>query len=119
MPFNIDISSGLIATTTNTIDRETTPLFTFTVIVEDNTVSPRRDSETVTVQVVDVNDNHPVFMSTPYSGTIDENSLVNIPVGVTVIATDGDIGTNAAITYFIIGGDKNTHFKIDSSTGWN
>lgn len=69
----------------------------------------------VTVNVIDVNDNSPVFLPDEYFPTVLENA----PSGTTVIhlnATDADSGTNAVIAYTIQSSDSDL-FVIDPNTG--
>lgn len=72
---------------------------------------------TVTVTVLDENDNSPVFSQAHYNANVTEN----VPVGTTVtqiMATDADATTNAKLTYSILSGNDNGAFAIDSSTGY-
>lgn len=81
---------------------------------------------TITVAVSDVNDNSPDFSEDVYYVTVVENSPSGthcppspiatssshtpLPAGasvLTVVATDEDVGENAAITFSIVGGDIN------------
>uniref|UniRef100_H3CYQ7 Cadherin EGF LAG seven-pass G-type receptor 1 n=1 Tax=Tetraodon nigroviridis TaxID=99883 RepID=H3CYQ7_TETNG len=71
----------------------------------------------VVVQVVDVNDNTPMFVSTPFQATV----LENVPVGYSVIhiqAIDGDSGENARLEYRLIDTTPGFPFTINNSTGW-
>ncbi|KAI6653368.1 hypothetical protein LOD99_3588 [Oopsacas minuta] len=117
-PFAIDSETGVITTTSATIDRETTPSFSFTVQVEDSATTPiNQDVASVTVIVIDVNDNNPVFSPASYTFiAVPENSMADFSVG-TVSATDEDMGINSDISYAIIGGNQHGYFKIDATTG--
>uniref|UniRef100_A0A8C4WGP4 Cadherin domain-containing protein n=1 Tax=Gopherus evgoodei TaxID=1825980 RepID=A0A8C4WGP4_9SAUR len=69
----------------------------------------------VTVNVVDVNDNSPIFSPEDYF----PNVLENAPSGTTVIrlnATDTDSGSNAMIAYAVQSSDSDL-FVIDPNTG--
>ncbi|KAI1238644.1 hypothetical protein IHE44_0013382 [Lamprotornis superbus] len=69
----------------------------------------------VTVNVIDVNDNSPAFSPEEYFPTVLENA----PSGTTVIclnATDADSGSNAVIAYAIQSSDSDL-FVIDPNTG--
>ena len=71
----------------------------------------------VAVQVVDVNDNAPMFVSTPFQATV----LENVPIGYSVLhiqAIDGDSGENARLEYRIIDTTPGFPFIINNSTGW-
>ena len=75
----------------------------------------------VKVVVFDVNNFQPVFAKTFYSFEVQEGHYVRSEIG-KVTATDGDSGTNGAITYSLnykeplMGSDK-LPFSIDSKTG--
>eukprot|EP00079_Xenopus_tropicalis_P015439 XP_004913058.1 PREDICTED: cadherin EGF LAG seven-pass G-type receptor 1 isoform X2 [Xenopus tropicalis] len=71
----------------------------------------------VTVQVVDVNDNAPIFVSTPFQATV----LENVPIGYSVVhiqANDADSGDNARIQYRLTDTPPNFPFVINNNTGW-
>ncbi|XP_072003202.1 cadherin EGF LAG seven-pass G-type receptor 1 isoform X3 [Engystomops pustulosus] len=71
----------------------------------------------VSVQVVDVNDNAPIFVSTPFQATV----LENVPIGYSVVhiqANDADSGENARIHYSLTDVPPNFPFVINNSTGW-
>ncbi|XP_026780075.3 cadherin-17 [Pangasianodon hypophthalmus] len=77
---------------------------------------------TVVLQVVDVNNNAPVFNQSQYSGTIREHSPAGIPF-VHVVASDADDPDtpNSQLTYSIESQIPNTNgeafFSIDPNTG--
>ena len=59
---------------------------------------PRAASTSVTVTVLDINEDPPYFTSQSYSFNINEN--VNTPTSlVTVAATDSDEGNNGSVIY--------------------
>lgn len=71
----------------------------------------------VSVQVVDVNDNAPIFVSTPFQATV----LENVPIGYSVVhiqANDADSGENARIQYSLTDLPPNFPFIINNNTGW-
>ncbi|XP_018408005.1 PREDICTED: cadherin EGF LAG seven-pass G-type receptor 1 [Nanorana parkeri] len=71
----------------------------------------------VSVQVVDVNDNAPIFVSTPFQATV----LENVPIGYSVAhiqANDADSGDNARIQYSLTDVPPNFPFVINNNTGW-
>ena len=100
--------------TTAAIDFESTPQITFTVVATDNGTPRLFSSLLYTLTITDANDNPPAFVSNPYMATIPENSQAGIFV-VELAATDVDTGTNAQITYSLVGG--NSAFQIDPVTG--
>uniref|UniRef100_A0A3B4D1J2 Cadherin domain-containing protein n=1 Tax=Pygocentrus nattereri TaxID=42514 RepID=A0A3B4D1J2_PYGNA len=81
--------------------------------------SPQRSGTVVIhINVLDANDNTPVFSQPVYRVTIAENAPVDTAV-VTVSATDADEGANGEITYeFSRASDKTVKlFSIDKTTG--
>ncbi|XP_042521894.1 cadherin EGF LAG seven-pass G-type receptor 3 isoform X3 [Dipodomys spectabilis] len=69
------------------------------------------------IQVVDVNDHAPIFVSTPFQVSVLENA----PLGHSVIhiqAVDADHGENARLEYSLTGVAADTPFVINSATGW-
>ncbi|XP_053092829.1 protocadherin gamma-A11 isoform X11 [Pangasianodon hypophthalmus] len=73
----------------------------------------------ITVTVLDVNDNSPVFSQPIYRVSLSENILKDSLV-VTVSATDKDKGSNSEITYSFsqsTGKEAKELFNIDSETG--
>ncbi|KAM4821570.1 cadherin EGF LAG seven-pass G-type receptor 3 isoform 2-T2 [Thomomys bottae] len=69
------------------------------------------------IQVVDINDHAPIFVSTPFQVSVLENA----PLGHSVIhiqAVDADHGENARLEYSLTGVVPDTPFVINSATGW-
>ncbi|XP_016426488.1 protocadherin alpha-8-like [Sinocyclocheilus rhinocerous] len=73
----------------------------------------------ITINVIDINDNRPVFSKDVYSVTITEN----LPVGSLILqvnATDADLGKNGDIIYSFVSNLKKKvydTFEIDKNTG--
>uniref|UniRef100_A0A3B3IER8 Cadherin domain-containing protein n=1 Tax=Oryzias latipes TaxID=8090 RepID=A0A3B3IER8_ORYLA len=79
----------------------------------------RSGTMTIIINVLDINDNMPVFVKDSYSAVLEENS----PVGTSVIqmnATDSDDGLNGEVVYSF-GNNVNNKirklFEIDAKTG--
>lgn len=98
------IPSGAIAhmVLDGTLDREKTPNFSVTLTVE-NLVQPtlRRDT-TITIIVLDVNDNAPEFTQSEYQANVFEGSPDEMEV-LRVEADDPDEEENGKVTYSITG----------------
>uniref|UniRef100_A0A8C3NK04 Uncharacterized protein n=1 Tax=Geospiza parvula TaxID=87175 RepID=A0A8C3NK04_GEOPR len=94
----------------NPLDYETIREYTLRIKAQDGGRPPLINSSgMVSVQVVDVNDNAPIFVSTPFQATV----LENVPLGYSVLhiqAVDADSGENAR--------DSGFPFQINNSTGW-
>lgn len=70
----------------------------------------------LTILVLDVNDNAPVFQRRDYAVTVPEDVAVGTEV-LRVLATSADIGSNAEITYRIRSGNELGKFIIDRNLG--
>lgn len=70
-------------------------------------------SSTVTVycNVVDLNDNAPIFEAGPHAADIVENTTIGTPI-LTVAAQDLDSGDNGRVVYAVAGGDENGDFGV-------
>lgn len=71
---------------------------------------------TLTIEILDENDNPPEFVLSQYAAAVPENATVGTEV-VKVLATSRDIGLNAKMAYSITAGNKNMKFVIDESEG--
>ncbi|EDV52449.2 uncharacterized protein Dere_GG16079 [Drosophila erecta] len=113
--FKISKSTGIIRLD-KSLDRETISLFNLTVKAEDCGVPKLHSIATVAVNILDINDNPPEFSMRQYSCEILENATHGTEV-CKVYATSIDIGVNADIHYFIMSGNEQGKFKMDSTTG--
>ncbi|XP_059202502.1 protocadherin alpha-3-like [Centropristis striata] len=80
------------------LDRESAKTHVLLLTAIDGGKPPRSGNMTITVDVLDVNDNPPVFTQDSYTVHLKENS----PLGTTVIrvnATDLDEGSNGEVVY--------------------
>ncbi|KAK3592814.1 hypothetical protein CHS0354_019041 [Potamilus streckersoni] len=68
----------------------------------------------ISVYILNINDNSPVFKNVPYEATINETLNSSSSVIITVSATDIDYGN---ISYSIIDGNTDNKFCINNSTG--
>uniref|UniRef100_A0A8C1G616 FAT atypical cadherin 1a n=1 Tax=Cyprinus carpio TaxID=7962 RepID=A0A8C1G616_CYPCA len=114
--FSIDEETGVVRLD-HPLDRELQSLYTLRARVTDRG-SPRRLSSltTVSVSILDINDNPPVFERREYTATIAED----IPVGTQVLqvhAASRDTEEGAEITYSIINGNERGAFRVDPHTG--
>ncbi|XP_033127144.1 protocadherin Fat 4-like [Anneissia japonica] len=114
--FNIDSNFGLISTAT-ILDRETINRYELEVIAQDSGSPSLMSMAIVNVDVLDENDNNPVFYPENYFADILENKPSGTFV-VQVIASDADSGESERIQYSITQDDSQGKFQIDSETGW-
>ncbi|KAJ6663303.1 hypothetical protein lerEdw1_010439 [Lerista edwardsae] len=111
--FNLDRRSGIL-TAVRKLDREKQDRYSFTVLAKDNGMPPLQTNATVTVSVLDQNDNSPAFTHNEYNFYVPENLPMYGTVGL-ITVTDADSGENAAVTLSILNGKDN--FIIDPLTG--
>ncbi|XP_071288820.1 protocadherin-23 [Agelaius tricolor] len=71
-------------------------------------------STSIIVNVLDENDNSPMFLRESYFFEIEENPIPSGVVG-TITAVDKDSGRNGQLSYFLLSDGK--YFKMNSNTG--
>ncbi|XP_052471561.1 protocadherin alpha-3 isoform X21 [Carassius gibelio] len=101
------------------LDREKQSVIKLTLTAVDGGKPPKSGTTEIIVNVVDVNDNIPVFSKSLYKSKVTENAARGTHV-ITVQAIDLDEGVNGEIIYSIINhnNDKNVDaFSINSETG--
>uniref|UniRef100_A0AAY5KZS7 Protocadherin 2 alpha c n=1 Tax=Esox lucius TaxID=8010 RepID=A0AAY5KZS7_ESOLU len=101
------------------LDREKQPVIQLTLTAVDGGNPPRSGTLGVIVNVMDNNDNAPVFTASLYKTRIIENALEGTAV-ITLNATDLDQGTNSEVIYSISKNEKDhilEMFDIDPNTG--
>ncbi|KAJ8282107.1 hypothetical protein COCON_G00046260 [Conger conger] len=116
--FIIDPKTGVIKPNI-TFDREQQSSYTFVVKAVDGGRPQSTSFAKVTINVVDVNDNRPVFVipSSNYSYDLVQSTTSPGSVVTRVYAIDNDTGMNAELQYSIIGGSQRGLFAIDKTTG--
>ncbi|XP_036595932.1 protocadherin-11 X-linked-like [Trichosurus vulpecula] len=116
--FIIDSTNGVIRPNI-TFDREKQESYTFIVMATDGGRVPRSASAKVTINVVDINDNRPVFIFPPTNYTFQFVPLAT-EVGTllyVVMAIDEDTGMNAEIRYQIEDGNQKKLFEVEGASG--
>uniref|UniRef100_A0A4W3H428 Protocadherin 11 Y-linked n=1 Tax=Callorhinchus milii TaxID=7868 RepID=A0A4W3H428_CALMI len=116
--FIIDPSTGVIKPNI-TFDREQQSSYTFQVKAVDGGRPQRSSIARVTINVVDVNDNSPVFVYPPSNYSYELVSISANPGSVVgkVFAIDNDTGMNAELRYSIVSGNSRGLFAIDPMNG--
>ncbi|XP_072476530.1 protocadherin-7 isoform X2 [Notamacropus eugenii] len=115
--FSIENDTGTIYSTT-AFDREHQTTYTFKVKAVDGGDPPRSATATVSLFVMDENDNAPtVTFPNNISYTLLPPSSNVRTVVATVLATDSDTGVNADLNYSIVGGNPFKLFEIDATSG--
>ncbi|XP_048220469.1 protocadherin-7 isoform X2 [Perognathus longimembris pacificus] len=115
--FSIENDTGTIYSTMS-FDREHQTTYTFRVKAVDGGDPPRSATATVSLFVMDENDNAPaVTLPRNISYTVLPPSSNVRTVVATVLATDSDDGINADLNYSIVGGNPFKLFEIDPTSG--
>ncbi|NXX45357.1 CELR2 protein, partial [Tricholaema leucomelas] len=112
-PFAINNSTGWIVVASE-LDREVVDFYSFGVEAQDQGNPPMASSASVSVTVLDVNDNSPEFTQREYGARLNEDAAVGSSV-LTVSAVDRD--ANSVITYQISSGNTRNRFAITSQSG--
>ncbi|KAF4798042.1 hypothetical protein TURU_066602 [Turdus rufiventris] len=115
-PNRADGSASLLVA--EPLDFETTKFFTLTVRAQNVAMTPLASFATVCVNVTDVNDNVPFFMSSNYEVSVPEGADVGTSV-VQVLAMDLDSGLHGEVHYLILkdASEDYRFFTIDPETG--
>ncbi|KAI8035371.1 hypothetical protein M5D96_011814 [Drosophila gunungcola] len=111
--FSLNPQTGML-TLTARLDYEEVQHYILIVQAQDNGHPSLSTTITVYCNVLDLNDNAPIFDPMSYSSEVFEN----VPIGkevVTVSAKDIDSGNNGLIEYSITAGDADLEFGIDSN----
>ncbi|KAM4738217.1 cadherin EGF LAG seven-pass G-type receptor 3 isoform 1-T1 [Anableps anableps] len=112
-PFVINSATGWV-TVSSILDRESVEHYFFGVEARDYGMPPLSATASVTITVMDVNDNRPEFLQKEYYARLNEDAAVGTSV-VTVTAVDRDV--NSAVTYQITGGNTRNRFAISTAGG--
>ena len=112
--FEIDSSSGDIRIR-SLLDRESEDNYQLIVTAKDGGQPSRTSSMTINIDILDVNDNSPVFYPEQYFVVLQSDFRSSEPV-VQLRATDADEGVNAEVEYELLDGDTST-FSLNQQSG--
>ncbi|NXG21240.1 PCDGA protein, partial [Grallaria varia] len=122
-PFRLQSSQGSYyrVVTARELDREKEAEYNLTVRVTDGGSPSLQSSAVMTLQVLDVNDNAPVFAQERYSARLWENNAAGALV-LRVRATDADWGQNARVRYRlwegrVRGAPLSSYVSVQADTG--
>ncbi|MED6273157.1 hypothetical protein CHARACLAT_003815 [Characodon lateralis] len=113
--FEINPRTGLIVTK-QVLDYEDIKHFNLKIKAIDNGTVPLSSEVVVFVNVIDVNDNPPDFVSSQYEATLDEMAKCGHIV-IKIQASDPDSEDLNNLKYKIISGNKDRYFNINESSG--
>ncbi|XP_064609252.1 protocadherin Fat 4-like [Liolophura sinensis] len=114
--FRISKKTGTIFVASR-LDRETKPEVRLAVYARDHGIPPRRTRTTVVIELLDVNDETPLFNQSRYHFAITENSPAGTYIG-KVEALDSDTGSGGQVTFDLSRESRAfKSFTIDSKSG--
>ncbi|NXI78164.1 PCDGB protein, partial [Rhipidura dahli] len=123
VPFRLQSSHGSYysVVTARELDREQVSEYNVTVRAADGGSPPLQSSAVLSLRVLDVNDNAPVFAQERYSAWLAENNLAGALV-LRVLATDADWGQNARVRYRlwegrVRGAALSSYVSVQAETG--
>nr|XP_043897629.1 protocadherin-16 [Solea senegalensis] len=110
--FSLNPNTGALSIL-KALDREEQEIFNLTIVTEDHGIPQLSTSQVLCVQVIDVNDEAPVFQQVEFETQVMEDQGPGTTV-LTVTATDRDQGSNGHVMY---GGVTEEGFVINPVTG--
>ncbi|KAK3101524.1 hypothetical protein FSP39_004214, partial [Pinctada imbricata] len=113
--FSLGSNDGLLSVT-SVLDRETTDNYNLIVVAEDAGTPANVGTATVSITVLDANDNEPIFTQGTYPVTLGRLDPIGTAM-VQLVATDRDSGANSEVEFYKISGDTDNNFLIDQTTG--
>ena len=113
--FTIDPLLGALSSTVE-FDREVFSSFSLLLLAMDGGEPQLSSSVEVQVDILDENDNRPLFSQEVYEVEVFENVSIGYEV-ILLEASDRDAGLNADLNFAILLGNELNHFAIDNATG--
>ncbi|CAD5124818.1 DgyrCDS13080 [Dimorphilus gyrociliatus] len=116
--FRIDISSGAIFTKTINLNREGVSTYKLLCRATDGGSPPLHSDTIVTINLLDENDNKPVFTKSNHKVNLVEHTKPGVFL-VQIEATDYDQSVNAKLIFYIdpLNNVSNSFFEIDAISG--
>ncbi|XP_004604056.2 protocadherin-20 [Sorex araneus] len=111
--FSLDSATGILTVSTQ-LDREEKEKYRYTVRAVDSGKPPRESVATVTLTVLDKNDNSPRFINKDFSFFVPENFPGYGEIGV-ISVTDADAGRNGWVALSVV--NQSDIFVIDTGKG--
>ncbi|XP_054566842.1 cadherin-3 isoform X2 [Eptesicus fuscus] len=110
--FTIHRSTGTIGVISSGLDREKVPTYTLTVQATDLDGEGSTTTAVAIVEVLDANDNAPVFDPQKYEAHVPENAVGHEVQRLTVTDLDAPNSSAWRAAYRILEGDSGDHFTI-------
>ncbi|KAL0182392.1 hypothetical protein M9458_021767, partial [Cirrhinus mrigala] len=120
--FSLDVHSGQKSLSAELVlqkalDREKQAVIHLILTAIDGGKPPKSGTLSIVVDVIDVNDNKPIFSKPLYKVKVKENAPIGTKL-ITVSASDLDEGINSEIQYSFHGNTEETNlFSINSNSG--
>ncbi|XP_067291203.1 cadherin-20 isoform X2 [Pseudorasbora parva] len=113
--FSVEPKTGIIVTSWPDMDREAREIYLVVVQVKDmlGLNGGYSATTTVTISLMDVNDNGPTFQHNLYTFAISESAPVGSTVG-RIMADDSDVGLNAKMNYSLEDLEESSTFTIQT-----
>ncbi|KAK9874636.1 hypothetical protein WA026_005463 [Henosepilachna vigintioctopunctata] len=112
--FSIDIDTGLISIA-DTLDRELIANYSLSILARDNGVPELSRQTTVYIDIIDANDNPPLFSQANYTAVVQEDK----PIGHKILKfdiTDADVPPNTVpYTFDFRTGNEGNIFRLQDS----
>ena len=112
--FTIDSDGNVLVN--GKLDRESIDKYEFLLTATDSATSAserRMGSALLLINILDINDNPPVFSAATYNVSISGDTQVNTII-TRLSTSDADLTTNAAVSYEIISGNDDGAFSINN-----
>ncbi|XP_015755007.1 PREDICTED: uncharacterized protein LOC107334576 isoform X2 [Acropora digitifera] len=113
--FSVNSTNGAITSLKKIKLNASQEEFMFQVNVSDNGIPKKSVSANVTITVIDINDNPPIFISR--NNTFVRENVTNGTIIFQVKAVDADFGNNSIVTYYLLPGEYSGKFSIGTSSG--
>nr|XP_020749039.1 cadherin-3 isoform X1 [Odocoileus virginianus texanus] len=110
--FTVHRSTGTISVISSGLDRERVPEYTLTIQATDMDGDGSSTTAMAIVEILDANDNAPVFDPQKYEARVPENAVSHEVQRLTVTDLDAPNSPAWRATYRIVGGDNGDHFTI-------
>ncbi|ESO84013.1 hypothetical protein LOTGIDRAFT_229555 [Lottia gigantea] len=115
--FKLNSKTGQLTTSKiANIDREIHDFFHFKVMAVDSGIPSKTSTGTILISVVDVNDNHPKFLSTSFEFDVAEDIKPGGVIG-RALAVDKDATQPNNLLLYLLENEMSGKFRLDINTG--
>ncbi|GAA6098060.1 cadherin-23 isoform X1 [Tachysurus ichikawai] len=115
LDFRLNSSTGVLFSTV-VLDRERIAQYQLRLVAYDSGQYPRTSTSTLTITVLDMNDETPTFFPRLYNVSLLESVPRDFVVA-RLNCSDNDAGLNAELSYFITGGNQDGKFSVGFRNG--